>query len=51
MRSITIELPEDAYLTIELCAARDDLRVKEGIEGMLTYMADALKEKKQGGKC
>lgn len=46
MRHITIELADDIFNHLEIRAAIDDLRSKEGIELLLTELVTAHKSKK-----
>lgn len=53
-RPLTIELDEEVYSYLELRAAIDDLRIKEGVEDLLSELVMTKKEGREirfeGGK-
>ena len=45
-RKITIELPDEVAHRLEVCAAKDDQRLVEGIQNLLIHLVENFK---QGG--
>ncbi len=43
-RTLTLTLPEEVYLYLQLLSARDDDRVEAGVERFLTELAMAKQE-------
>lgn len=46
MRTVTLTLPEEVYLAIEVRAARDDMRIADGIAALLCELYAARKEQR-----
>ena len=44
MKQITINLPDDVAHRLEVCAAKDDQRIAEGIVNLLTYLVKHFEE-------
>lgn len=47
MKQLVIHLEDDVYSFLEVRAAMDDLRIKEAVEGLLTELAMAKKERRE----
>lgn len=45
MREITIKLPHHIAHRLEVSAAKDDMRLVEGIETLLIYLANRFEER------
>jgi predicted transcriptional regulator len=45
-RKITIELPDDIAHRLEIMAAKDDLRIAQGIENLLTYLVNTFEKRR-----
>ena len=46
MKTLTIELTDEVYHRLEVLAARDDDRIKEGVERFLTELVNSFEEKR-----
>lgn len=45
MREITIKLPHHVVHRLEVSAAKDDIRLAEGIERLLTFLAERFEDR------
>lgn len=55
-RVLTITLPDHVYHRLEVCAAKDEQRIAEGVEKLLTSIVEQYEEQKPpyiegGNKC